>query len=105
MKTVILAIFLSLIFSIHSKAQDNLQNEMTKYVVSNAHSIQELSTKLVDEYETKHMKFMKLENGRYIPVKANEIKSIEKTQVSSDVILIFAIIGAVLVGLLIIRAL
>jgi hypothetical protein len=105
MKTVIFAVIFMLFLSLQSKAQDNLQNEMTTYVVKNAHSIQELSTKLVDEYGTNHIKFMKLENGRYIPIQANDVKSISETQVSSDVILIFAIIGAVLVGLILLRAL
>lgn len=106
MKTVIIFAGILILFLFQGvKAQDNLQNEITTYVVTNAHSFQELSTKFVDEYGTKNIKFMKLENGRYIPVKANEVKNISENQVSSDVILIFAIIGAVVVALLILRSL
>ena len=105
MKTVIFAVIFMLFMSLLVKAQDNLQNDMTNYVVTNAHSFQELSSKLVDEYGTNHIKFVKLENGKYIPIKANDVKSISEAQISSDVILVFAIIGAVLVGLILIRAL
>ncbi|MCX6163451.1 MAG: hypothetical protein NTU73_01090 [Ignavibacteriae bacterium] len=86
-------------------AQDNIKNEINIYLDKNINTLQELNSKLVDEYGLNNIQFVKLENGRYIPVKANEVKKISEVQVSSDVILVFAIIGAVLVALLLLRAL
>jgi len=59
----------------------------------------------VDEYGIKKLEFVKLENGNYIPVRTNEVKKATEVQFSSDVIIIFAIIGAVLVALLVLKSL
>lgn len=105
MKVIIFVGALILIFSLNSKAQDNLQQGINNYIISNAHSFQELGTKLVDEYGTKNIQFVKLENGRYVPVKANyEAKDFSNAEISGDVILIFAIIGAVVVAIALLRA-
>jgi lipopolysaccharide export system protein LptC len=106
---IILTIFLPILLKAQDNVQDNIKKEVNNYLTKEAYSMQELNTKLLDEYGIKNIEFVKLENGKYIPVKENQVKKfdgkdIEETQISSDVILIFAIIGAVLVGLLILRA-
>jgi hypothetical protein len=105
MKKVIFTSILILFLPLLLKAQDNIKNEFNNYVSKTTSTLQELNSNLVDEYGMKNIKFLKLENGKYIPIKAEEVKDISQVQISSDVILIFAIIGAVLVGLLILRSL
>jgi lipopolysaccharide export system protein LptC len=106
---IILTIFLPILLKAQDNVQDNIKKEVNNYLTKEAYSMQELNTKLLDEYGIKNIEFVKLENGKYIPVKENQVKKfdgkdIEETQISSDVILIFAIIGAVLVALLILRS-
>jgi hypothetical protein len=105
MKKLIFVSVLILLLPMFIKAQDNIKDEINIYLDKNIHSLQELNAKMVDEYGLNNIQFVKLENGRYIPVKANDVKKISEVQVSSDVILVFAIIGAVLVALLLVRAL
>ena len=111
MKKIIFISILILFLPIFSKAQDNFDNvkkDVSTYMTKSTNSLQELSSNLVDEYGLKNIQFLKFENGKYIPVKAEEVKkitNISEVQISSDVILIFAIIGAVLVGLILLRAL
>jgi hypothetical protein len=105
MKKLILVSVLFLFLPMFIKAQDNIKDEINIYLDKNVHTLQELNAKMVDEYGLNNIQFMKLENGRYIPVKANDIKKISEVQVSSDVILVFAIIGVVLVAILLVRAL
>jgi len=103
----ILILFIPLFLNAQDKviAQDNIKNEINIYLDKSINSLQELNSNLVDEYGINKIEFVKLENGKYIPVKASEVKKITEVQFSSDVIIIFAIIGAVLVALLVLRAL
>jgi hypothetical protein len=105
MKRLILISVLVLFLPLLLKAQTGVKDEINVYLDKNIHTLQELNTKLVDEYGLNNVQFVKFENGRYIPVKAEEVKKISQVQVSSDVILVFAIIGAVLVALILLRAL
>jgi hypothetical protein len=105
MKRLIFISVLVLFLPLLLKAQTSVKDEINVYLDKNIHSLQELNAQLVDEYGLKDIQFVKLENGRYIPLKAEEVKSISQVQISSDVILVFAIIGAVLVALLLLRAL
>jgi len=105
MKRLILLSVLILFLPLLLKAQVSVKDEINIYLDKNINTLQELNSKLVDEYGMNDIQFLKLENGRYIPVKANDVNKISEVQVSSDVILVFAIIGAVLVALLLIRAL
>jgi hypothetical protein len=105
MKRLILLSVLILFLPLLLKAQTSVKDEINVYLDKSINTLQDLNTKLVDEYGLKDIQFVKFENGKYIPVKATEVKKITEVQISSDVILIFAIIGAVLVGLILIRAL
>lgn len=105
MKKLILLSALILFLPLLIKAQINVKDEINVYVDKSVSTIQDLNSKLVDEYGLKEIQFVKFENGKYIPVKAGEVKKITEIQFSSDVILIFAIIGAVLVGLILLRSL
>jgi len=104
MKNVIFAAILIIFLPMFLNAQDNIKNEINNYPDKNIHSLQELNSKLLDGYGINN-DFMKLENGKYTPIKAIDIKKISETQISSDVIIVFAIIGAVLVGLILLRSL
>ena len=84
--------------------QSVIKKEVDKYIVETANSLQELNLKLVDEYGLNNIQFLKLEDGKYIPMKPDESQNNNEVQISQDVIVIFAIIGAVLVGLMILRA-
>jgi len=108
MKRIIFVSILILFLPMFLKAQDNVDNgkkDINTYLTTSINNVQELSSNLVDEYGLKNIQFVKFENGKYIPIKAEEVKKISQVQVSSDVILVFAIIGAVLVGLILLRAL
>jgi len=108
MKKLIFVGILMFFITVFLNAQDNIKKEIDNYVDKSTHSLQELNSKLMDEYGTNNIKFVKLENGKYIPVRAKDLsdaKDISEAQISSDVIIIFAIIGAVLVGLLLLRSL
>jgi hypothetical protein len=88
---------------------DNIKNGVNNQILKSAYSMQELNSKLLDAYGMQNVEFVKLEDGKYIPIKEKQVKELEgkdiqEAQISSDVILIFAIIGAVLVGLLILRS-
>lgn len=85
--------------------QDNIKNEINEYLTNKSYSLQELNTKLVDEYGINNIKFVKLENGKYIPVKAEEVKAMSNAPVSPQVVTVFAVIGAVFVALVVLRAL
>lgn len=104
MKNVIFAVILVMFLPMFLKAQDNAKNEINNFSDKSIYSLQELNSKLVDSYGA-DTKFMKLENGQYSPINKVDIKKISETQISSDVILVFAIIGAVLVGLILLRSL
>jgi len=103
MKRTIFVAVLMLFLPLLLNAQDNIKNEINNNLDKTAYTMQELNSKLLDGYGSSHT-FMKLENGRYIPVNALDIKKISETQIDSDVILIFAIIGAVLVALILLRS-
>ena len=106
----LLIIFLPLFLNAQDNAgQEIIKNNVNNSILESAYSMQELNSKLLDQYGIKNIKFVKLENGKYIPIKENQVKELEgkdiqETQISSDVILIFAIIGAILVAVLIIQA-
>ncbi len=85
------------------KSQNIVKKEITHYLASTTTTMQELSSNLVDEYGLKNIQFLKLEDGKYIPMKPDEVQKISEVQIDSDVILIFAIIGVVLVVLLLLR--
>lgn len=114
MKKLILISLLTIFLPLLLNAQDNIdtkvKKEINNYLTKEAYSMQELNSTLLKEYGINNIEFVKLENGKYIPVKEEQVKKldgnkVEEAQIDSDVILIFAIIGAVLVGLLILRAL
>ena len=105
MKKFIFISVLVLFVPILLRAQDNVKKEFDSYITKSIDNVQELSSNLVDEYGLKDIQFVKFENGKYIPIKAEEVKKISQVQFSSDVILVFAIIGAVLVALILLRAL
>lgn len=105
MKKLILLSVMILFLPLLLMAQTGVKDEINVYLDKNINTLQELNTKLVDVYGLKDIQFVKFENGKYIPVKATEVKKITEVQISSDVILIFAIIGAVLVGLILLRSL
>jgi hypothetical protein len=92
-------------------AQGIINKEINNYLNKSVYTLQELNSKMVDEYGINKIEFVKLENGKYIPVNVSEVnkisegKIVSETQISSDVIIIFAIIGAVLVGLILLRSL
>jgi hypothetical protein len=114
MKKLILMSLLIMFLPMFLSAQDNdgqqtIKDGVNNQILKSAYSMQELNSKLLDAYGMQNVEFVKLEGGKYIPIKEKQVKELEgkdiqETQISSDVILIFAIIGAVLVGLLILRA-
>ena len=114
MKKVIFISILFLFLPLILNAQDNIKKEINNYAQINNYqdktvrTLQELNSNLVDEYGIKNLKFVKFENGKYIPVRASEVKKINditETQISSDVILIAAIVGVVLVAIIVIKSL
>lgn len=108
---LILTIFVPLFLNAQDNTgMDNIKNGVNNQILKSAYSMQELNSKLLDAYGMQNIEFVKLEDGKYVPIKENQVKELEgkniqEAQISSDVILIFAIIGAVLVGLLILRSL
>jgi hypothetical protein len=106
----LLVIFLPLFLNAQDNAgQDINKNNVNNSILESAYSMQELNSKLLDQYGVNNIKFVKFENGKYVPIRENQVKELEgkdiqETQISSDVILIFAIIGAILVAVLIIQA-
>ena len=105
MKKLILMSVLILFMPLFLKSQDIVKKEITRYLTSTTSTFQELNSNLVDEYGLKNIQFLKLEEGKYIPMKPDEVQKISDVQFSSDTILIFAIIGAVLVALILLRSL
>jgi hypothetical protein len=105
MKKLILITVLILFMPLFLKSQDIVKKEITRYLTSTTSTFQELNSNLVDEYGLKNIQFLKLEDGKYIPMKPDEVQKISDVQFSSDTILIFAIIGAVLVALILLRSL
>ena len=83
----------------------NIKKEVNKYLTMKINSLADLNSKLVDEYGLNKLRFLKLENGTYVPLTPTEGKDISEIMVSQEVIVIFAIIGAVLIGLILLRAL
>ena len=104
MKKLILMSVLILFMPLFLKSQDIVKKEITRYLTSTTSTFQELNSNLVDEYGLKNVQFLKLEDGKYIPMKPDEVQKISDVQFSSDTILIFAIIGAVLVALILLRS-
>jgi len=107
MKKLIFISVLILFMPLFLKSQDIVKKEITHYLASTTTTLQELSSNLVDEYGLKNIQFLKLEEGKYIPMKLAEVQKIQnvsEAQFSSDTILIFAIIGAILVAVILIRA-
>jgi hypothetical protein len=106
----LLIMFLPMFLSAQDNAaMDNIKSGVNNQILKSAYSMQELNSKLLDAYGMQNVEFVKLEGGKYIPIKEKQVKELEgkdiqETQISSDVIIIFAIIGAVLVGLLILRS-
>ena len=106
----LLIVFLPLLLNAQDNSgQDIINNKVNNTILESAYSMQELNSKLLDQYGLNNIEFVKLENGKYIPIKekqARELdgKDLQETQISSEVILIFAIIGAILVAVLIIKA-
>jgi hypothetical protein len=107
----VIMIFLPMFLAAQDNAvQENIKNEVTNYLNKSSYSMQELNSTLLQEYGIQNIEFVKLENGKYIPVREDQLKKSDgnkgmETQISSDVILIFAIIGAVLVALILLRSL
>lgn len=113
MKSLIIICMFMLFAPLFLKAQDNvnsdIKNEVNNYINKSSYQMQELNSTLLNEYGINNIQFVKLENGKYIPVKESEVKkldgkNINDTQFSSDTIMIFAIIGAVLVALILLRS-
>lgn len=106
----LLVIFLPLFLNAQDNAGQNIiKNNVNSSILENAYSMQELNANLLDQYGLNNVEFVKLENGKYIPIKEKQVrelegKDIQDTQISSETILIFAIIGAILVAVLLIRA-
>lgn len=103
MKKTIFTAVLMLLLPLFINAQDNINNDINNSPNKTTYTMQELNSKVLDGYGSNHT-FIKLQNGRYVPVNALDIKKISETQIDSDVILIFAIIGAVLVALILLRS-
>jgi len=104
MKKLIFISILILFMPLFLKSQDIVKKEITHYLASTTTTLQELNSNLVDEFGLKNIRFLKLEDGKYIPMKPDEVQKISEVQFSSDTILIFAIIGAILVAVILIRA-
>mgnify|MGYP001300139095 CR=1 FL=1 len=114
MKKFIFMSLLIMLLPLFLNAQDNagqniIKNNVNSSILESAYSMQELNAKLLDQYGLNNVEFVKLENGKYIPIKEKQVrelegKDIQDTQISSETILIFAIIGAILVAVLLIRA-
>lgn len=104
MKKLIFISVLILFMPLFLKSQDIVKKEITHYLASTTTTLQELNSNLVDEFGLKNIRFLKLEDGKYIPMKPDEVQKISEVQFSSDTILIFAIIGAILVAVILIRA-
>ncbi len=114
MKKFIFMSLLIMLLPLFLNAQDNagqniIKNNVNSSILESAYSMQELNANLLDQYGLNNVEFVKLENGKYIPIKEKQVrelegKDIQDTQISSETILIFAIIGAILVAVLLIRA-
>lgn len=111
MKKVIFVSILILFLPLFLYAQDDINKEINNFPGKNIQTLQELNSNLLDQYGLNNLKFVKLEEGKYIPVsanevtKANDVKGITETMISQEVIIIFAIIGAIVIGFLILKAL
>lgn len=106
----LLIVFLPLfLYAQDNAGQDIINSKVNNKILESAYSMQELNSKLLDQYGLNNIEFVKLENGKYIPIKEKQVRELEgkdlqEAQISSEVILIFAIIGAILVAVLIIKA-
>lgn len=114
MKKVIFISILFLFLPLILNAQDNTKKEINNYAQiinyqdKTVNTLQELNSNLVDKYGINNLKFVKFENGKYIPVRASEVKKINditEAQISDDVILIAAIVGVILVAIIVIKSL
>jgi len=105
MKKLIFGVILLLFLPLLVNSQEIIKKEVNKNLFSNTQTLQEMSSKLLDLYGLNSIEFVKMENGNYIPLRVDEVKKVTEVQISSDVIIIFAIIGAVLVGLILLRSL
>jgi len=114
MKKVIFISILFLFLPLILNAQDNIKKEINNYAQiinyqdKTVNTLQELNSNLVDKYGINNLKFVKFENGKYIPVRASEVKKINditETQISDDEILIAAIVGVILVAIIVIKSL
>jgi len=114
MKKVIFISILFLFLPLILNAQDNIKKEINNYAQiinyqdKTVNTLQELNSNLVDKYGINNLKFVKFENGKYIPVRASEVKKINditEAQISDDVILIAAIVGVILVAIIVIKSL
>jgi len=104
MKKIILITLLLFLAQILN-AQINVKNNFYKYPDKNVFSVQNLNTNVIGEYGLKDLKFMKQQNGKYIPVRFEDIGKNTDVQISQDVITIFAIIGGVVVAIILLRVL
>ncbi|HEY5536632.1 MAG TPA: hypothetical protein VIL99_17080 [Ignavibacteria bacterium] len=110
MKRLIFVSILMLFLPLFINAQGIINKEINNYLAKSTYTMQELNSKLLDQYGVNNIKFVQLENGKYIPVNVSEVnkisegKIVSEAQISSDVIIIFAIIGAVLVALILLRS-
>jgi|WetSurMetagenome_2_1015567.scaffolds.fasta_scaffold92685_4 hypothetical protein len=104
MKKIIFAAIIVLFYTQLVSAQNTVKKENYLVSLKGTHTFEEVYTTLADAYGIKNIQFVELKNGSYIPVRTDEVKGINQVQVSMEVITIFAIIGAVLVAILILRA-
>ena len=103
MRKFITLIILSL-FAVTLFAQEYNKNESIIVTSKNKSTIKELYSKIVNEYGMNNIKFVKLVNGNYVPVTSSDIQKTNEVQIDQDVITIFAIIGAILVAIIVLRA-
>lgn len=69
-------------------------------------TIQNLKTFMVDEYNTVGMKFLQMQNGKYVPIKKNDVNTLlsKAPQEQSVTLIILATVAVVLIVLLLISA-
>jgi len=106
MKTLICLVFAMFIFVfVNANAQESASTSQQKISIDNNTTVQQLSGKIIDQYGLKNLKFMKLENGNYVPLRNDEVKDVYAADAldTTTIIIILAVIGAIAVILFIFR--
>lgn len=69
-------IFMAIIVFLYSQCVNAQNEDGFKIPVKDPNSLQEIHSKLLDEFGMKNIQFVKIQDGKYIHVKIEEVKKI-----------------------------